>query len=156
MAHQVDEALEKQARSVARAFAFSYGKLQDLEDFEQEAWIGLNEAVSKYNGRTSIRDRVMHVVRYRLIDYIRRQGIITRNGSEPVRRIDITSMVDPHYLWRYVPRLKLPLEMELLAIWLYEGYSQREIAEGYGLTEGRVSQLVSKLRKIAAEQCCMS
>lgn len=88
-----------------------------------------------------------------ITDWLRKQGLIA-HGGRPKKLADLELNLDvipatkdhggifPVHVLRRLNDADL-----LLCVWLWEGYTQREIAEGYGVSEGRVSQRIGAIRE---------
>jgi RNA polymerase sigma factor (sigma-70 family) len=87
-----------------------------------------------------------------LIDWLRSQRLVAHCGI-PKKKADLeikpeiisapgdTSGIFPMHLLA-----GLDHDSRLLCVWLWEGYRQKEIAEGYGVSESRMSQMLSSVR----------
>lgn len=136
-----------------------------FDDLMQEASIGIlnqTEAIGKLDISLQTAAEV-NAGQNAIVDYLRknhgrtqelrakRAALMSSAGDEPIEESDHWSqdpqrMVEAMEAWELTARL--PVRLQMLATLFGVGYSSVEIADCFGVSEGRVSQLRTQLGKI--------
>lgn len=144
---------------------------QDQDDATQEAWLGVIDAASRFDGRCQLVAFAQHRVRGRILDWQRAEDPLTRDHRRKVKagklpnvsRAELseaacaTRAIQPNQaalvmareIREAVQRLPEPLRTVVVRTY-FEGAEQTEIARdlGLSLTSGRISQMLTRARRM--------
>lgn len=140
------------AKSIAIKVGSKYGKSSHMEDLISCAYLALVEAAGRFSPeRGDFRAFAALRIRGGVLDYFRNNRFGKKGKSEakilPFSRDEDGNMVEPE--WNEPPRLWEELEgiderkSKILNMKYLFNYSQKEIAERIGISDSRVSQILS-------------
>lgn len=118
------------------------------DDFVQEGRMAIWEATKKYNGKALFSTFAHTLVRNTLYNYVNKMKLFKeKNLTIPLTEglIESTEMVDTDDLFM-LEYIEQDINAEILHDYFVSGFSQDETANRNGLSQQRVSQIVSEFR----------
>jgi RNA polymerase sigma factor (sigma-70 family) len=134
------------AKKIASDRKKSVPKFVDFEELQSAAYLGLVEAANRFDENRGIAFSTFAYPRIfgAVLDYLRQNCKFEKTTSETEMVQAKSKNVDENDLFEHIFKEFNKYDRDILRSYYIVGNSMKEIGQEYGLSESRISQLISK------------